>query len=602
MVLMALMGSGRTTRRITIPDEYELLEQIVVENELALVVLDPINSSSRQASTRTVTPRSAGCSTRSPRSARAGTSRRSLSSISTAAPTPTCSTGSPARAATAARPARSSPSAGTPRTTRSVSSQPRGTGRRRAHSDLFELREIVVFPDADPEDQTQPALVHIGVTELDSSDLIDSLTTTAPRSSRRRSSCSASSRRRRPGHRPPARRRGERALVADGRAGEEAARRRGETDLVGGLAPGRRPLGVVPRAAGRHARRPANEVAHLRRSRAPPGDPRPRDPVRPPVARHRDDPLPPPRRAARPGHPHVPRLPQRGVGEVGRRFTAQGRPAEREGHVSAIPGPNREPLAGQLSLLEEETTNEEETMNTSTELVQDELLPALIEEPASAPITLFGTSDPKVALEQDGRGRDSARRRDQATEAVRHDQRARAHHRRGWTCPRRDARRHPRRRLDEAERDGERLGGAGRGRRTLDGRVVGAAGGECSRAERKWEARTSTRSARWPRPARSRGRCGRRSARSSCSPATRPTPAEEMVDASSTRSPSPHHARTVIRAATRSSRPTTRSPSSTGCSKSSPPHGPRSTGRPTRARSRDAGRHAHRGDDAGPAR
>ena len=39
-----------------------------------------------------------------------------------------------------------------------------GNWQKEAHSDLFELREIVVFPDADPEDQTQPALVHIGVT------------------------------------------------------------------------------------------------------------------------------------------------------------------------------------------------------------------------------------------------------------------------------------------------------------------------------------------------------------------------------------------------------------------------------------------------------
>ena len=50
-----------------------------------------------------------------------------------------------------------------------------GNWQKEAHSDLFELREVVVFPDADPEDQTQPALIHIGVSELDSSDLIDSL-------------------------------------------------------------------------------------------------------------------------------------------------------------------------------------------------------------------------------------------------------------------------------------------------------------------------------------------------------------------------------------------------------------------------------------------
>jgi hypothetical protein len=42
--LDGLDRAGAYARRITIPDEYELLEQIVVENEIALVVLDPINS------------------------------------------------------------------------------------------------------------------------------------------------------------------------------------------------------------------------------------------------------------------------------------------------------------------------------------------------------------------------------------------------------------------------------------------------------------------------------------------------------------------------------------------------------------------------------
>jgi RecA-family ATPase len=39
-----LDGEGSLARRVTIPDEFELLEQIVVENEIALLVLDPINS------------------------------------------------------------------------------------------------------------------------------------------------------------------------------------------------------------------------------------------------------------------------------------------------------------------------------------------------------------------------------------------------------------------------------------------------------------------------------------------------------------------------------------------------------------------------------
>ena len=34
---------------------------------------------------------------------------------------------------------------------------------------------MIVFPAADPDEQTQPALVHVGTTELDSSDLVDQL-------------------------------------------------------------------------------------------------------------------------------------------------------------------------------------------------------------------------------------------------------------------------------------------------------------------------------------------------------------------------------------------------------------------------------------------
>ena len=52
--------------------------------------------------------------------------------------------------------------------------------------------------------------------------------------------------------------------------------------------------------------------------------------------------------------------------EVGRRYAAQGRPGEPERPVSTFRGPNRKPLSGQLSLLADEITNEEETMNTST--------------------------------------------------------------------------------------------------------------------------------------------------------------------------------------------------------------------------------------------
>src|SRR4029434_10692269 len=48
-----------------------------------------------------------------------------------------------------------------------------GNWQKDAQSELFELREVIVFPDAAAEDQTQPTLVHIGVTDLESSDLID---------------------------------------------------------------------------------------------------------------------------------------------------------------------------------------------------------------------------------------------------------------------------------------------------------------------------------------------------------------------------------------------------------------------------------------------
>ena len=79
-----------------------------------------------------------------------------------------------------------------------------------------------------------------------------------------------------------------------------------------------------------------------------------------------------------------------------------------------------------------------------------------------------------------------ARRRDQRPQAVRAHLRARAHHRRRLDDARRHARRRPRRRLDEAERDRRRLRRARRGAHP-DGRVVGAAESECSRAERRWK-------------------------------------------------------------------------------------------------------------------
>ena len=123
----------------------------------------------------------------------------------------------------------------------------------------------------------------------------------------------------------------------------------------------------------------------------PARDPRPRDPLRPPVVRHR---------MAR-----CPRHDQRSArtrmclachneawDEVGRRYAAQGAPAEPEGRVSAIHGQIQGHSPGSVAARRGDH-NEEETMNISTELVEGELLPAVIEEPArrrspcSAPAT-----------------------------------------------------------------------------------------------------------------------------------------------------------------------------------------------------------------------
>jgi hypothetical protein len=56
---------------------------------------------------------------------------------------------------------------------RAVASE--GNWQRETHSDLFEIREVVVFPEADPEERTQPALAHVGDCDLDSSDLVEQL-------------------------------------------------------------------------------------------------------------------------------------------------------------------------------------------------------------------------------------------------------------------------------------------------------------------------------------------------------------------------------------------------------------------------------------------
>src|SRR4051794_31999780 len=125
-------------------------------------------------------------------------------------------------------------------------------------------------------------------------------------------------------------------------------------------------------------------------------------------------------------------------------------------------------------------------MNPSSEPVQTEMLPALIEETSPATITLFGTSDPKVALEKMSEVAsvlvDVIKDRKLFARISGHEHITAE----GWTTL------------------GAMLGvvpvvcwtnpnETGDGylarveARTLDGRVVGAAESECSRAERRWK-------------------------------------------------------------------------------------------------------------------
>jgi hypothetical protein len=172
--------------------------------------------------------------------------------------------------------------------------------------------------------------------------------------------------------------------------------------------------------------------------------------------------------------------------EVGRRYAAESRPGQPEHRISSSRLPNRTRLSGQLSLLGEETTSEEETMNTSSDLVKNEPVTTVVDEPASTPLTLFGTSDPKVALQ---RMSDVASVLVDVIKDRKLFARISGHEHitaEGWTT----------------------LGGmlgvvpvvcwtkpneTGDGyvarveARTIDGRVVGAAESECSRAERRWK-------------------------------------------------------------------------------------------------------------------
>jgi hypothetical protein len=173
--LGGLDGLGTFARRITIPDEYELLEEIVVANEIALVVLDPINSflshkidAHRDVEIRRVLdPLAALCARRHFAAlAVVHLNRRTDSDVLNRITGSGGYGGSARSILTFGRHPEHD-------LQRVVASE--GNWQRESRSELFELREVIVFPDAAPDDQTQPALVHVGTTDLDSSDLVDQL-------------------------------------------------------------------------------------------------------------------------------------------------------------------------------------------------------------------------------------------------------------------------------------------------------------------------------------------------------------------------------------------------------------------------------------------
>jgi hypothetical protein len=173
--LGGLDGAGTYARRITIPDEYRFLEQIVVENEIALVVLDPINSfithkvdAHRDAEIRRVLDPLAAMSARRRFSALAVVhlNRRNDTDILNRITGSAGYGGSARSILTFGRHPENDAQ-------RVVAAE--GNWQKEAQSDLFEIREVVVFPDAGADDQTQPTLVHIGVTDLESSDLVDQM-------------------------------------------------------------------------------------------------------------------------------------------------------------------------------------------------------------------------------------------------------------------------------------------------------------------------------------------------------------------------------------------------------------------------------------------
>jgi putative DNA primase/helicase len=173
--LGGLDGQGAFARRVTIPDEYGLLEEIVVENKIALLALDPINSflsakidAHRDAEIRRVLdPLAALCARQ--HFAALGVvhlNRRTDTDVLNRITGSGGYGGSARSILTFGRHPEND-------LQRVVASE--GNWQRETRSELFEIREVVVFPDVGPEDQTQPALVRVGTTDLDSTDLVDQL-------------------------------------------------------------------------------------------------------------------------------------------------------------------------------------------------------------------------------------------------------------------------------------------------------------------------------------------------------------------------------------------------------------------------------------------
>jgi AAA domain/Bifunctional DNA primase/polymerase, N-terminal len=171
--LDGLDGHGAYARRVVIPDEYGLLEQVIEENAIAAVILDPINSfisskidSHKDAEIRRVLDPLAAMAARHGFAAVCVVllNRRNDTDILNRIIGSSGYGGSARSILTFGRHPENE-------NQRVVASE--GNWQKTSDSELFELREVIVFPDADADDQTQPALVHVGTVDLDSSDLID---------------------------------------------------------------------------------------------------------------------------------------------------------------------------------------------------------------------------------------------------------------------------------------------------------------------------------------------------------------------------------------------------------------------------------------------